>query len=114
MSAETTIETMRRVPDLFNAVQELWIRAAPVLSDRELEWFARCGDSAQPAIENISNTLEAIGCCIASDETSDTFKDPGNVSELLFFIAESMRGINALVFLKEFASNRLHLRRMSG
>jgi hypothetical protein len=96
------------VPDIFNAVQELWIRASGELSEKELEWFARCGDGANLALQNMSNTVECIGCHVASDEMSD------NVSSLLLFLAESLRGINAQVLLREFANNRLRFGKVSG
>jgi hypothetical protein len=117
MSADPTLDTtqrhINRVSDILGAVQELWYRAAPELSERELQWFARCGD-AQIAIENISSAMECIGCCIAADETSGVFQHAGNVSVLLDSLAESLRGIGALVFLRESATSQLRLRKVSG
>jgi len=121
MSAETIIETTQQqechinhVPDILGAVQELWSRAAPGLSERELEWFARCGSDAQLAIENMSNAMECIGCCIAADKTSGVFQHADNVASLLHFLAESLRGIHAQVFLREYAHNQLRFGKGAG
>jgi len=55
--------------------------------------------------------MECIGCCIAADETSGVFQHAGNVSTLLHFLAESLRGIHALVFLREYATGSLRIRK---
>ena len=101
-------------PDIFIAVQRLWDSASGGLSEEELKWFARCGDRAQIDLGNMSTTLKNIGYSIASDETSGVFEDAGNVSRLLFFMAESMRGIRALVFLGKLAADRLRFGKVSG
>jgi len=107
MIVQQEASEIARVPNIDTAVQELWVRAAPGLSEQELQWFARCGEGAGLALRNMSDALEFMGCRMDSGAVSGDFEDSGNVSSLLFLLAESLRGINALVFLMDLANSRL-------
>jgi len=115
-TAERAVQEEReinRIPEIHNAIEELWVRAAPGLSEKELEWFAQCGDGAELALRNMSDAIEFIGCRMASDEKSGNFEDTGSVAALLLFLAESLRGISAQVFLMDFANNGLRFGKIS-
>ena len=43
---QSTEHEIKGVASIYNAVQALWERAAPGLSDKELEWFTNCGGQA--------------------------------------------------------------------
>jgi len=107
MIAQQEASEIARVPNLDTAVQELWVRAAPGLSEQELQWFARCGEGAGLALRNMSDALEFMGCRMGCGAASGELEDSGNVSSLLLLLAESLRGINALVFLMDLANSRL-------
>jgi len=96
-----------RAPDIDNAVQELWNRAAPGLSEQELQWFAHCGEGAGLALRNMSDALEFVGCRMGRSAAPGELEDSGNVSSLLLLLSESLCGINALVFLMDLANSRL-------
>ena len=97
------------VPDIYGAVQWLCIRATPEFSEKELEWLARCGDGAEVALQNMSDAVEFIGCRMASGEASGD-EDVSGIPSLLHILAESMRGIHALVFLRGFVYNQMRFR----
>ena len=70
-------------------------------------------ETQELAIENITNAMECIGYCIAADKTSGVFQHADNVASLLHFLAESLRGIHAQVFLREYATGSLRIRKGS-
>jgi len=98
-------------PDIYSAVQRLCEKAAPALSEKELEWLACCGDSAELALQNVSDAVEFLGYRMASEEAaSDEEIGVIGIPLLLLMLAEFARGINALVFLRGFANNQMRLR----
>ena len=56
-------------PNIYSAVQYLCVKAAPALSEKEREWLARCGDSAELALQNMSDAVEFLGCRMVSMPT---------------------------------------------
>ena len=107
MIAQQEVSEITRVPNIDTAVQELWVRAVPGLSEQELQWFAHRGEGAGLALRNMSDALEFMGCRMGRGAASGELEDSGNVSSLLLLLAESLRGINALVYLMELANSRL-------
>ena len=98
-------------PNIYSVVQYLCVKTAPTLSEKEREWLARCGDSAELALQNMSDAVEFLGCRMVSEGGSD--KDDFGLSgipSLLCVLAECAYAINALVFLRGFANNTMRFR----
>lgn len=112
----TTETTQPRIDSMMNIegiVNELWKRTADQLTPSELEWFARAADSALVTMQNIEDVLNGIALLISSDEPSKghiragSFQSAQDSSILLFFLAESMCHVRAMVAVSDEASHRL-------
>jgi len=98
-------------PNIYSAVQHLCVKAAPTLSEKEREWLARCGDSAELALQNMSDAVEFLGCRMAlSAASSEDDLGMSGIPSLLLVLAECTRAINAQVFLRGFANNPMRFR----
>ena len=93
---------------------ELWKRTADQLTPSELEWFACAAESALLTMQNIEDVLNGIALLVSSDEPGEgpiragSFQSARDCLILLFFLAESMCHIRALVTVSNEASHRLH------
>lgn len=95
-------------PDVYSVVTELWERAADRLSEKELEWFSGCSDNAEYVLSNIADSVARIGILIHNDDDDHTrCFDNASVGCLLYHLAESMRGVEALVSVGSCACSRL-------
>jgi len=103
----TTEHEIKGVANIHNAVQALWERAVPGLSDKELEWFTNCGAQADFFLGYLAETTERAGCLILNDTTTGAYEDKDSVADLLFFLAESIQTANALVTMSASANYRL-------
>ena len=95
-------------------VHELWERTADRLTPSELEWFAGAAESAVLTMQNLEEAIEGIGCHVAADTPRKdggsrvgAFQTTEGASALLFFLAESVRHVRALVTVSDAASYRL-------
>ncbi|MCL1825906.1 MAG: hypothetical protein FWG26_08225 [Betaproteobacteria bacterium] len=91
--------------DICNVVTELWRRAANELSENELKWFAEAGDYAETFMGYLAETTKNIGYWISEEKNESG--DGSNIAILLFFLAESMRCVKALIQISISASYRL-------
>ena len=92
-------------PNIHRIVIELWERAADGLSERELQWFAKCSDHASSILSCMADTTERMGCMVKND--GGRWMDKGALSLLLFNLADSMNGVNALLTVSSMAHSRL-------
>ena len=93
-------------------VHELWERAEPGLSEKELEWFAGCSGYAQVFMGWLSDTVEKIGCYIAADKDLGCYDDKSAVYDLLFFLAESARCAKAMTMVSRNAESSIRTKRL--
>jgi len=108
----TTTTRPAGIPDIYNAVQELWEAGADNLDKGVLEWFA----GSEPdgvTLRNLADTVERLAA-LAINDTGDSSKPPcgvfansGNVGVLLATLAGAMRGVAALTLLRDGANDRL-------
>jgi hypothetical protein len=121
MSTKTTNQAPQQAEEreiegavnIYRIVQELWERAGPELSEKELEWFAGCSGYAEMYMELLSDTVEKIGCYIAADKDLGCYDDKRAVYDLLFFIAESARCGIAMSITNRSATNLIRYRRFA-
>jgi hypothetical protein len=98
------------------AMSLLWKKAAPELKLHELEWFA---DGAAEQINldtnSLAATLRGLGCMVASDEESGSFRSANDVSDLLLNLSNQVSTLNGLASIAADASYlaRLALRGQS-
>lgn len=102
------------VRNTVNITAELWERAANNLTTEELEWFAGASSHAVHVMENMADVIERIGCLVNDDYPRDGkpdcvgyFQDSSSTAGLLFFLAESVRHVQAMVQVSDAASYRL-------
>jgi hypothetical protein len=90
-----------------NILIKLWERASDTLTDEELEWFSGATDHAENMIIPLHETINGIGCLVASDEQDGTFQSRHDVPGLLFSIANSLDTIQGLIHIGSAANHRL-------
>jgi hypothetical protein len=81
---------VRSFPDLHYVALALWERTADSLDTGDLRWIAGILEHAGVVTRNLSAVVDGIRCFVARDKEVGGFQEPGDVSSLLFFIAESM------------------------
>jgi hypothetical protein len=97
--------------DIYRIVEELWGRAEPRLSEKELEWFADSGEYTEAFMSYIADTAENIGCFILGDEGLKAYSDKHDVCGFLFLLSESVRCAQALVMVRNNAAELIRCRR---
>jgi len=95
------------VADICNVVSELWARAAPELSQDELEWFRKSGETAQASLRNFAAILKAIGKNAMCDEKSGAFRCNETLAKMLFVFSDYARYLDAMISVADFANDRL-------
>ena len=93
--------------DIVGIVSALWERAAPGMSDEEVEWFKKSTEVANAALKNFTAILRAIDTNALCDETSGAFKCTGTVSRMLFVFSDYVRYLEAMVLVGDFADGQL-------
>lgn len=112
-SKDTTQPRIDSMMNIEGIVNELWKRTANQLTPSELEWFACAADSALVAMQNIEDVLNGIAMLVSSDGPGEghiragSFQSARDCSILLFFLAESMCHVRAMVAVSDEASHRL-------
>ena len=100
------------VTDIYNVVYELWKRAAPGLSEKELEWFKGGSDTAQVSLRHFAAILKAIGTNMLCEERMVLFNDSDFVSRMFFAFSDYARYLEAMVFVADFADGQLRYRQL--
>ena len=99
------------VPDIIHITQRIWEHAADDLSQEELEWFSLASDEAVRTSSNLAKVINGIGCLVADDDGPERctgcFQSAGSTSVLLFFIAQSVDHIGAMIEIGDAAKDRL-------
>jgi hypothetical protein len=101
---------IKGVSTIYRIVQELWERAEPRLSEKELEWFAGNDEHTEMFMGYIADTAEKIGSYILRDERQGIYSEKYDVFNLLFFLSESIRCTQALAMVRSNASGLIHYR----
>lgn len=87
------------------AMSLLCKKAATELKAHELEWFA---DGAAEQINldtnSLAATLRGLGCMVASDEESGSFRSADDVSDLLLNLSNQVSTLNGLACIAADAS----------
>jgi hypothetical protein len=108
---EAPAPVMRDAANLRNVAWMLWERAAGNLGADDLEWCAGILDPAGRMTRNLVEVVEGIGCLVANDGQADIqtgcFQSADDVPTLLFFVAESMRSIQTMIEIGDYATDRL-------
>ena len=96
-----------------NVFFELWERTSSTLTEKELEWFSRSTEYAEMMLRNLRDTMEGIGCLVASDTKENNAYPAGNfqsnsdVPTLLFSLANSIDSIQGMIHVGTSADDRL-------
>ena len=101
-----TFET-KRPPTTSNILAELWEKSSSNYSKEELEWFTGADQEAEMLIGELENTLESLGCLVASDGGTGNFQSKCDVSQLLFLTVQSLRTVRGLIHVSDSAKDRL-------
>jgi len=107
MNTRQKAHDMPGTTDIYNVVSELWNRAAPGLSQHELEWFKNSTDTAQASLRNFAAILKAIGVNAMCDEKSKVFANNETLARMLFVFSDYARYLEAMVFIGDFAEDQL-------
>jgi hypothetical protein len=92
--------------NIYRIVEELWQRAAPGLSEKELEWFADDDDGhAEMFMGHIAEIAEKVGCHLLEGEGQEMHSEKHDVCDLLFFLSESIRCAKALMMVRNNAAD---------
>ncbi|MCL1860323.1 MAG: hypothetical protein FWG52_02135 [Proteobacteria bacterium] len=100
-----------KVANIYNIVTELWERAAPGLSEKEIEWFKGGREVAIASVANFANAFESLALSASYDKASGAFADAGNLASLFYVFADYLRGVNALFAVSEYADVRSCLKK---
>jgi hypothetical protein len=101
------------IPDIAHAVEYLWERSADNLTEDELKWFAHSFEHVGVMNRNLTAVVEGIGSFVCFDEKEKggvnvgCFQSAHDVPKLLFFIAESLKHIDALTTIGDSATHRV-------
>lgn len=106
-SATPSTTTINGCCNTSNILFELWERTAHTLNKSELAWFAKASESAKQQAANMRDTVECIGCLIASDTESGALQSRESVSTMLFKLASQLDTINGLLEIGGAATDRL-------
>ena len=107
MSKKQQPQQPREINDpanMFSVVFELWRRASPGLSKKELEWFRQGCDTAQASLRNFAGIFEAI----ASGKKSGLLGNDEAVSRMFFAFSDYTRYLEVMFFIAAFADEQLH------
>jgi len=91
--------------DIYDVVFELWQRAAPGLTEKELEWFKGGSVSAHASFRNFAAALRVI-------EQLGAFDCNKNASKMLFFFSDYVHCLEAMVSVADFADGQLCCRHL--
>jgi hypothetical protein len=100
-----------KAANLYNIVTELWERAAPGLSEKEIEWFKGSREAAIVSVANFANTFESLALSASYDKASGAFADAGNLASLFYVFADYLHGVNALFSVSEYADIKTCLKK---
>ena len=98
--------------DIHAAVSVLWEVAADQLDKEILGWLAGA-DPEEFSLRCLADSVDNLAGLVVCDDGDDSqprsgaFANNGNVSALLVALANSMRGVAALMLLRSEASTRL-------
>ena len=93
--------------NICSIISELWKRAAPGLSKKELEWFKNSGKAAQISLKDFSSVFKAIGVGVVCDEKMELFSHSDVISRMFVFFSEYARCLEATVFVANAAAEQL-------
>lgn len=95
---------------LSTVVETLWIKAAPHLTDEELERIAEADDEGSTAlclVEYLQDVLEPMACLAMADDNgganTGSFRSSRDVSSLMLFIASTLNAIEAGMYAGRWA-----------
>lgn len=104
---EDNEQSIKCVPTAREILSDLWDRSSRNLTKKELEWFASASQETEISLGALKDTLEGIGCLVASDKDTGNFQSQRDVSQLLFLIVQNLRAIEGLAYISDSAKDRL-------
>lgn len=88
----------------------LLVRAAPHLTQKELTWLERnVSEFAGTLAMQLEDLTEGIGCLVAADADSGSFRDTDDLPRLMFFLSNQVSLLNGLRLVSDMATH-LHSR----
>ena len=91
--------------DIYDVVFDLWKRAAPGLTEKELEWFKGGSVAAHALFRNFAAALRVI-------EQLGAFDGNENASKMLFFFSDYVHCLEAMISVSDFADGQLCCRHL--
>lgn len=88
----------------------LWEKASASMTPQEVEWMADgAGEQVGCEARTLAATVEGLASLVSTDEHAGAFRDPGELSSLLFNLHNQLNTIAGLSELADEANYRVRL-----